>query len=92
MKISEVVCQVLRLPKVAAKTDSSQDAAIIRIRTDDGLEGIGEVAAQPEVVKAVVDAPFSHNVACGLRDAECAHLQQKGRTGRVRFALDDVRS
>lgn len=68
MKITHVVCQVLRLPKVTAKTDSSQDAVIIRIRTDDGLEGIGEVAAQPEVVKAVIDAPFSHNVACGLRE------------------------
>ena len=41
---------------------------LVRVRTDDGLEGIGEADASPEVVKAVVDAPFSHNVACGLRE------------------------
>src|SRR5213079_3427749 len=33
----------------------------------DGLEGIGEADASPEVIKAIIDAPFSHNIACGLR-------------------------
>ena len=68
MKITEVVCQILRIPSVTAKTASSQDAVLIRIRTDDGLEGIGEADSSPEVVKAIVDAPFSHNIACGLRE------------------------
>jgi L-alanine-DL-glutamate epimerase-like enolase superfamily enzyme len=68
MKIANVICQVLRLPQVAARADSSQDAAIIRIRTDDGLEGIGEAVAQPDVIKAIVDAPMSHSIACGLRE------------------------
>ncbi len=68
MKIIEVTCQVLRIPSVEAKTAASQDAVLVRVRTDDGLEGIGEADASPEVVKAVVDAPFSHNVACGLRE------------------------
>jgi len=67
MKITQIVCQVLRIPSVEAKTASSQDAVLVRVRTDDGLEGIGEADASPEVVKAVIDAPFSHNVACGLR-------------------------
>jgi L-rhamnonate dehydratase len=68
MKITRVVCQVLRIPAVEAKTASSQDAVLVRIETDNGLEGIGEADASPEVVKAVIDAPFSHNIACGLRE------------------------
>lgn len=67
MKITEVVCQILRIPSVQAKTASSQDSVLVRIRTDTGLEGIGEADSSPEVVKAIIDAPFSHNIACGLR-------------------------
>jgi L-alanine-DL-glutamate epimerase-like enolase superfamily enzyme len=67
MKITEVICQILRIPQVIAKTASSQDAVIVRVRTDAGLEGVGEADSSPEVVKAIVDAPFSHNIACGLR-------------------------
>src|SRR5207344_3248917 len=68
MKITEVVCQILRIPNVVAKTASCQDAVLVRVRTDSGLEGIGEADSSPEVVKAIIDAPFSHNIACGLRE------------------------
>src|SRR5438477_2946135 len=68
MKISQIICQILRVQKVAAKTASCQDVALLRVRTADGLEGIGEADASPEVIKAIVDAPFSHNIACGLRE------------------------
>lgn len=67
MKITEVVCQILRIPNVVAKTASSQDSVLVRVRTDTGLEGIGEADSSPEVVKAIIDAPFSHNIASGLR-------------------------
>lgn len=67
MKITEVVCQIIRIPNIQAKTASSQDSVLVRVRTDDGLEGIGEADSSPEVVKAIIDAPFSHNIACGLR-------------------------
>ncbi len=67
VKITEVVCQIIRIPNVQAKTASSQDSVLVRIRTDTGLEGIGEADSSPEVVKAIIDAPFSHNIACGLR-------------------------
>src|SRR5947199_6867739 len=67
MKISQIICQILRVKQVAAKTASCQDVVLLRVRTDNGLEGIGEADASPEVVKAIVDAPFSHNIACGLR-------------------------
>src|SRR5947208_3029725 len=68
MKITQVVCQILRIPNIIAKTASSQDSVLVRIRTDDGLEGVGEADSSPEVVRAIVDAPFSHNIACGLRE------------------------
>ncbi|MFM7320428.1 MAG: mandelate racemase/muconate lactonizing enzyme family protein, partial [Armatimonadota bacterium] len=68
MKIAQLVCQILRVPVVEAKTAGTQDTVLIRVRTECGLEGIGEADASPEVVKAVVDAPFSHNIACGLRE------------------------
>ncbi len=68
MKITQVICQILRVKHVEAKTASSQDAVIVRVRTDSGLEGIGEADSSPEVVKAIIDAPFSHNIACGLRE------------------------
>jgi len=68
MKIAQVICQVLRLHSVQQKTASCQDVVLVRVRTDDGLEGIGEADASPEVVKAVIDAPYSHTIACGLRE------------------------
>jgi L-alanine-DL-glutamate epimerase-like enolase superfamily enzyme len=68
MRITEIVCQILRIENVAAKTASCQDAVLVRVRTDTGLEGIGEADSSPEVVKAIIDAPFSHNIACGLRE------------------------
>lgn len=68
MKIDQIICQVLRVRSVEQKTASSQDVVLVRVRTSDGLEGIGEADASPEVVKAIVDAPFSHNIACGLRE------------------------
>jgi L-alanine-DL-glutamate epimerase-like enolase superfamily enzyme len=67
MKIAQIVCQILRVPAVQQKTASSQDVVLVRVQTDSGLEGIGEADASPEVVKAIIDAPFSHNIACGLR-------------------------
>lgn len=67
MRITAVICQILRIEEVEQKTAGTQDTVIIRIRTDNGLEGIGEADASPEIIKAIIDAPYSHNIACGLR-------------------------
>jgi L-alanine-DL-glutamate epimerase-like enolase superfamily enzyme len=66
-KITRVICQILRGESVVAKTASCQDAFIVRVQADNGMQGIGESDSSPEVVKAIIDAPFSHNVAVGLR-------------------------
>ena len=68
MRIEKIICQILRVRSVQKKTASSQDVLLVRVRSDNGLEGIGEADASPEVVKAIIDAPFSHNIACGLRE------------------------
>jgi L-rhamnonate dehydratase len=67
MKITEVEALYLRLPKIEARTDSSQDALLIRISTDAGITGWGEVDSCPWVVKAIVEAPMSHTLVTGLR-------------------------
>jgi L-alanine-DL-glutamate epimerase-like enolase superfamily enzyme len=68
VKITEVEAIILRQPVVdGAIADGSQDDLIVRIHTDEGITGIGEVDSAPEVVKAVFDAPHSHFIATGLR-------------------------
>ena len=68
MKITDVQAIVLRQPAMdVSKADGSQDALLIRIETDEGITGIGEVDSLPPVVKAIVDAPPSHAIASGLR-------------------------
>ena len=66
MKIADVSAFVLRLPEVTDACDGSQDTCLIRITTDDGIVGWGEVDSCPTVVKAVVDAPLSHQICNGL--------------------------
>ena len=68
MIITQVICEILRIESVEAKTASSQDAIIVRVRTDTGLEGIGEADSTPEDAQAIIDAPFSHNIARGVRE------------------------
>lgn len=69
MKITEVEALMLRMPEIDANAaDSTQDAFIVRIHTDDGLIGIGEVDAAPTIVKSIIDAPRSHAISTGLRE------------------------
>jgi L-rhamnonate dehydratase len=68
MKITEVEAIILRQPTVdEGIADGSQDDLIVRVHTDEGIVGVGEVDSAPEVVKAVIDAPASHAIASGLR-------------------------
>ncbi len=68
MKITEIEAIILRQPDVdGAIADGSQDDLIVRVHTDEGIVGVGEVDSAPEVVKAVFDAPHSHYIATGLR-------------------------
>ncbi len=68
MKITQVEALEIRLPEseILDKASSGQTSLIIKIHTDEGIVGIGEVDSCPRVAKAAIDAPFSHSVVSGL--------------------------
>lgn len=66
LKITGVEAIYLRLPDVKVQCDSGQDALIVRVTTDAGIVGYGEVDSNPMGAKGVIDGPFSHTVATGL--------------------------
>lgn len=69
VRITDVEAFYLRQPVIHhQRTDSSQDALIVRVTTDAGVEGFGEVDGSPLVAKAVIEAPDSHSRARGLRE------------------------
>jgi L-alanine-DL-glutamate epimerase-like enolase superfamily enzyme len=59
MKITDVEAIHLRLPDVAEIADGTQDVLVVRVYTDSGLVGLGEVTSQSYVCKAVFEAPRS---------------------------------
>ena len=93
MKITDVEAIVLRQAEVnEGIADGSQDDLVIRIHTDEGITGIGEVDSSPELVQALVQAPSSHAVAVSLRDAligenplDVERLWQKMYRGLIYF-------
>jgi len=40
---------------------------VVRVRTDAGIAGFGESDSMPEVAKAVIEAPFRHDMMSGLK-------------------------
>ncbi|MGI8430656.1 MAG: mandelate racemase/muconate lactonizing enzyme family protein [Solirubrobacteraceae bacterium] len=69
MKITDVEAIILRQPALNdGIADGSQDDLVIKIRTDEGIVGIGEVDSAPEAVKALVDRDSSHAIAGSLKD------------------------
>jgi L-alanine-DL-glutamate epimerase-like enolase superfamily enzyme len=66
MKITSVEALHLRLPDVEEIADGTQDVLVIRISTDAGLTGIGEVSSQSYVCKAIFEAPRSAERRHGL--------------------------
>ena len=68
MKITDVQVFYIRQTQVKEQCDSGQDALIVKVLTDSGTYGIGEVDSSPLAVKGAIESPFSHTTACGLRD------------------------
>ena len=66
MRISKVEAIYLRQPDVKSQCDSGQDALVVRVETDAGITGIGEVDSNPMAVKGAIEGPFSHTAAAGL--------------------------
>src|SRR3954452_869290 len=69
LKITGVEAIYLRLPEVKSQCDSGQDALIVKVSTDAGITGYGEVDSSPMAAKGCIEGPFSHTITSGL-----AHL------------------
>jgi L-alanine-DL-glutamate epimerase-like enolase superfamily enzyme len=69
MKITRVEAIPLRLPAVNERCDGSQETLVVKVYTDAGLVGIGEVDSSALVARAAIEAPLSHKICRGL--AEC---------------------
>ena len=69
MKITRVEAIHLRLPNVNERCDGSQETLVVKVHTDAGLSGVGEVDSSALVAKAIIEAPLSHKICRGL--AEC---------------------
>ena len=68
MKITDVEAIYLKLPQIREEADSGQDALIVRVHTDAGITGLGEVDSAPLAVQGAIHAPYSHAVTSGLRE------------------------
>lgn len=68
MKITDVQAIYLRLPEISERCDGTQDALLVKVETDAGITGIGEVDTSPLVAKAAIEAPFSNTITSGLRE------------------------
>jgi L-rhamnonate dehydratase len=107
MVITEVEALLLRQPGDVdtAIADGSQDALVVRVHTDEGIVGLGEVDSMPLVAKAAIDAPPAHRIASGLRSLlvgedpfDIARLWQRmyegsmyfGRRGAVMHAISGL--
>jgi L-alanine-DL-glutamate epimerase-like enolase superfamily enzyme len=105
MKITAIETTVLRLPEVKPIGDGCQSILLIRIRTDEGITGIGEVHTNPTVTKAIIDAPLCSIASRGLREIlvgenplEIGRLWDKmyqataiyGRRGAVMHAISGI--
>ena len=66
MKITDVEAIHLRLPDVEEIADGTQDVLVVKVHTDAGLVGVGEVTSQSYVCKAVFEAPRSAERRHGL--------------------------
>ena len=68
MRITNVEAIYVRASQVKELCDSGQDALIVRVSTDAGITGIGEVDSAPLAVKGAIEGPFSHTTYSGLRE------------------------
>jgi L-alanine-DL-glutamate epimerase-like enolase superfamily enzyme len=73
MKITRVEPIHLRLPTVTERCDGSQETLIVRVHTDAGITGVGEVDSSSLVAKAIIEAPLSHKICRGLAECVVGH-------------------
>jgi L-rhamnonate dehydratase len=68
MKITDIEAIVVKQPDISLIGDGSQDTVVIKVHTDEGITGLGEVDSSPYVVKSIIDSSASHMVCMGLKE------------------------
>ena len=68
MKITNIETIYIKEKKIEKRTDGSQDALLVKISTDSGIVGWGEVDSSPTVADAIIHAPYSHKLVDGLKN------------------------
>ncbi|MSP83334.1 MAG: mandelate racemase/muconate lactonizing enzyme family protein [Alphaproteobacteria bacterium] len=66
MKIVDVEALVVRAPGVLGAYGGPY-GALVRIATDTGLVGWGEADSLPEVIRAIIEAPYQDELMSGIR-------------------------
>ncbi len=66
MRITEVETILLSLPEIRDVGDGCQDLLILKIHTDVGIVGLGEVHTNAPAAKAIVEAPLMSVSASGM--------------------------
>ncbi len=69
MKIEAIDLFYVALPKITRTADGTQDSLVVRVRTDNGLEGWGECDASPLVSLTAYVMPMSHSNIINIREA-----------------------
>ena len=69
MKITAVDPIYLKMPSITTAADGTQDTLLVRIRTDEGLEGWGECDTSPLVSLSVYCCPMSHGNIINIRES-----------------------
>ena len=69
MKIVKVeAIPVRQKGEIKEINDSAQDGIIVRVTTDEGIVGYGEVDSAPWVIKSIIESPISHRTCQGLKN------------------------
>lgn len=69
MKITDIETIVLRQKQIYwERADSTQDALIVKIHTDEGIVGLGEADSSPEVAQSIINAPKVLKYCTGLKE------------------------
>jgi L-alanine-DL-glutamate epimerase-like enolase superfamily enzyme len=69
MKIEAIDLFYVALPEIQRTADGTQDSLVVRVRTDNGLEGWGECDASPLVSMAAYVMPMSHSNIINIQEA-----------------------
>jgi|TARA_B100000929_G_scaffold256268_1_gene218424 L-alanine-DL-glutamate epimerase-like enolase superfamily enzyme len=90
LRIEAIDLFYVALPVITRTADGTQDSLIVRVRTDNGLEGWGECDASPLISMAAYVMPMSHSNIINISEAliggtlnspkDLVHLRNKAGT------------